>query len=449
MSDQTTRTLDETFRERADAIPPADLTPARFIRAARRQQRRHRAYGALGGVAAAAVVVALALQSAQVSSAPPVPAATSHPQETALTVDQVARANASHAWALSLPSGPPEARALGYELRRRGDRVAVVLPAGEALLPAGVRAVSSPTKVADGWLFIGHGADPTGEGGLSELGSSVLEVRADLTVRTLVEADVVASILPSPGGRGLGMVTGRVDSGTVQHERALFVLDSGDTVDVALPDPGAAAIASWVGDRVVFMGDARRMWGSRIHVYDLAERRWWVEHVPRIDGASTVGLLAAPAAQGGSLSRSIVMLHGDAQSCAHLMDGSDIDEEQLACAPSDVGLTVRVSPGGKYAVVGQGWHGRVNTGAPARVIDVATGADVPGVPRQLLDVGAQYLIWEDDHTLVGQATRATPVHDAATLFRWDLATRSGESLPWDPIQGPVPVLVNPEVAVLL
>jgi hypothetical protein len=64
-------------------------------------------------------------------------------------------------------------------------------------------------------------------------------------------------------------------------------------------------------------------------------------------------------------------------------------------------------------------------------------------------VGAFFLIWEDDHTLIGRATRATPVHESATLFRWDLHTSTGESLGWDPTQGPMPVQVNPDVAVLL
>jgi hypothetical protein len=455
MSDQTTRTLDETFRERTDALTPADFTPGRIMGTARRHQRRQRTYGALGGVAAAAVVVALALQSGQVTSAPPTPAGTSSSLETALTVDQVARANASHAWALSLPAGPPEHRDLGYELARRGDRVAVTLDRGEALLPQGVRAVSSPTKVADGWLFIGHGYDSTGEKSLDQLGSTLLHVGADLTVRTVLRADVVVSVLPSPDGRRAAVVTGtRNPDGQVEPDTAHFLtLGSAESVQVALPDPEASTAATWDGDRVVFLGDVRRRWGSRIHVYDLAEGRWWVEHVPRLDGADSVSLLAAPGAQGGSTSRSLVVLLGDAQACVHLMDGSTIGEEQLACAPTGTDLYTevfaRVSPAGRFAVVGQGWNGRVNTGPPARVIDLATGRDVVGIPRQALDVGAFFLMWENDHALVGQATRATPVHDSATHFRWDLTTPSGESLGWDPAGGPAPALVNPEVAVLL
>jgi hypothetical protein len=466
MSEPTTRTLDETFQERTDALPPADFTPDRIMRAARGQQRRHRAYGTLGGVAAAGLVVALALHSGPATTSSPQPATTSGTTETSLTIDQVTRANAGFAWAMGLPPGQPEARSLGYAVVRRSEltvgserggtetraeRVAVVLERGEALLPPGVRAVSSPTKVADGWLFIGHGDNRAGEGGIDELGSTVVHVGEDLTVRTLVEADVVGSIFPSPDGRRVAVVTGtRSGDGRVAYDTARFVtLDSRETVQVALPDPEASAVATWNGDRVVFMGDARGMGDSRIHVYDLAERRWWVQNVPRLDGASTVALLAAPAAQGGSSSKSLVVLHGDTQACIHLMDGSEIGEEQLACDRADAELSARVSPDGRYAVVGGGFFGRVNPGPPARIIDLATGRDVAGVPAQLLDVGAFHLIWENDHALIGQAARATPVHDSATLFRWDLHTSSGESLAWDPGAGPVPHFDSAEVPPVL
>lgn len=469
MSEPTTRTLDETFRERTDALAPADFTPDRIMRAARGQRRRHRAYGALGGVAVAAVVIGLALQSGPLNTAPPMPAGTSagvsSPMET-LTSEQVARANAGFAWAMGLPPGPPESRSLGYEVVGRGEltvgserggierqpeRVAVVLQRGEALLPPGVRAVSSPTKVADGWLFIGHGDNRTGEGGIDQLGSTVLHVGEDLTVHTVVAADVVASILPSPDGRRAGVVTGAVSGqGEVEYDAARFVtLASGETVEVALPDSDAGAIATWEGAEVAFVG-RQGVPSSRIHVYDLAERRWSVEDPPRVGGHSApVSLLAAPAAQGASTGQSFVVLQGvDSRSCVHLMDGSSIGPE-LVCVPGDREGHVRVSPGGRYAVVGGGFPGRVNPGPPARIIDLATGRDVAGVPAQLLDVGAYYLIWENDHALIGQATRATPVHDSATLFRWDLHTSSGESLAWDAGAGPMPHFDGAEVPPIL
>lgn len=449
MNDLDARNLAETFQERTEALPPADFTPDRLMRAAQRQHRRHRAYGALGGVAAAALVVTLALQSDQLTTAPPVPAATSNPLETALTVDQVVRANASHAWAVSLPAGPPEQRDLGYQVVRRGDRVGVVLDRGEALLPEGVRAVSRPTKAADGWLFIGHRADLTGERGVDLVGSVVLHVSDDLTVRTVTEADAVASILPSPDGRGLAVVTGRRSGDAIEYDGRRFFLASGETVDVPFPNPEAASIATWDGDLVTFVGrDGSGT--STVHVYDLSRRRWTAVPLP---GASardtTVALAAAPAAHGAPTNLALVVLHGLDESCLHRMTKSSVLAEPLVCGSSELGLVARVSPGGRYAVVGQGWNGRVNTGPAARVIDLATGRDVAGIPRQLLDVGANFLIWEDDHTLIGQATRATPVHDAATQFRWDLATSSGQSLGWDPTQGPMPVTVSPEAAVLL
>ncbi len=441
MSDQTSRLLDETFRERTDALPPADLAPVRLMRAARSRQRRQRAYGALGGAAAAAVVVALALQSGQVSSAPPVPAATSNPLETALTVDQVARANASHAWAISLPAGPAEDRQLGYEVARRGDRVAVILDGGEALLPPEVRAVSSPTKAADGWHFIGHPADSRDESGVSRLGTMVLEVSDDLSVRMVTEADVVASILPSPDGRGLAVVTGHRNGDTVEYDTALFILGSGDTMDVPLPDQDAAAIGTWDGDQVTFLGSSGGPASSRVHVYDLAQRSWRVEDTAAVlEGDANLSLVATPVAQGGSAGLAFVAVdRPDSAPCLHLMRGSRVEPEALACSEgANRSLVARVSPGGRFTVVGDGWNGRVNTGAPASIIDLTDGRELAKVPGQLRAVGAQFLIWEDEHTLVGQATRATPVHDAATLFRWDLSTSSGQSLEWDPAAGPMP-----------
>lgn len=449
MNDLDARTLDETLRERADALVPMDVTADGIMRTARGRQRRHRAYGALGGVAAAAMVVALTVQSGQVTSTPPVPAATSNLPETALTLDQAARANASHAWAISLPAGPAEDRQLGYGLVRRGERVAVILDGGEALLPPEVRAVSSPTKAADGWHFIGHRADSTGERGIDLIGSMVLHVGDDLSVRTVTEADVVGSILPSPDGRGLAVVTGHRDGDTVEYDGRRFFLASGDTVDVSFPNPEAAAVATWDGDRVSFVG-RDGLGTSEVDVYDLSTRTWTGEPLPgSAMRDTTVTLAAAAGAQVAPPSHALVVLHGLEESCLHRMAGSSVLAEPLVCGSSDRELMARVSPGGRYAVVGQGWNGRVNTGPAARVIELTTGTDVPGVPRQLLDVGAQFLIWEDDHTLVGQATRATPVHDAATQFRWDLTTSSGESLGYDPGWGRMPVVTNPYEDVLL
>ncbi len=451
MSDPTTRMLDETLQERVEALPPADFTADGIRRAARRKQRRQRTYGALGGAAAAAVVVALALQSGQLSSAPPQPAQGPVPVQTSLTIDQAARANASHAWAASLPAGPPEDRQLGYELVRRGERVAVIRDRGEALLPEGVAAVSSPTKVADGWLFIGHGPDQRGEAGVDHLGSTMIHVRDDLTVRTLVEADVVTGLLPSSDGQRAAVVTGtRSGEDQVEHDTVRFLrLDTTESLHVALGEPEASMPATWVGDRVTFVGQLLHLGSPRLAVYDVAERRWLSQQPPVLDGrASQIGLLAAAAAQGGSTSQALVALLGEERACAHVLDGSAVADQPLFCAPSDVELRVRVSPGGRYAVVGQARGGRLNVGEPARIIDLSTGRDVPGVPQELLDVGAFFLMWEDDQTLIGQATRATPVHDAAAQFRWDLVTRTGESLEFDPEQGPMP-RSGPESPLLL
>ena len=449
MSDLSTRILDETFHERADGLPPAEFAPERIMRAARARQRRQRAYGVLGGAAAAAVVVALALQSGQTTSAPPRPAGTSNSMEEVLTLDQAARANASHAWALSLPPGPPESRQLGYAVERRGGQVAVVLDRGAALLPPEVRAVSSPTRVADGWLFIGHRADSTGEHGADALGSMVLHLGDDLAVRIVTEAEVVGSMLPAPDGRGFAVVTGLRRADTVEYHGRRFVLASGDTVDVQFPNPEPAAVATWAGNRVSFVG-ADGPGASGVQVYDLAKKAWTEESLP---GSSmrdtTVTLAAAAGANGGSTDLAVVALRSLDESCLHRMTGSSVGTEPLLCGPNDRNLLARMSPDGRYAIVGEGWNGRVNTGGPARVIDLRTGADVPDVPHQLLDVGAFFLSWEDDHTLVGQATRAKPVHDAATLFRWDLATSRGESLGFDPAGGPLPVVTNPDEDVLL
>jgi hypothetical protein len=276
-------------------------------------------------------------------------------------------------------------------------------------------------------------------------------VRSDLTVRSLLEAEVVASIFPSPDGQRVGVVTGTVSGhGEIAFDAAHFVtLASGDAVDAALPDAHAAAIATWDGDRVTFVGRVGGLPSSRVHVYDLAQRRWTTEDL-RVEGGGSVNLLAAPAAEGGRTSQSFVVVQeADADACVHVMNGAAISPEALVCAPNAFGVLADVSPGARYVVVGQGFTGRVNAGPPARVIEIASGRDAAGVPQQVLDVGAFYLVWENEAALVGRATRATPVHDSATIFRWDLDTSTGESLGWDPTQGPMAIVDSGELTVLL
>ena len=63
--------------------------------------------------------------------------------------------------------------------------------------------------------------------------------------------------------------------------------------------------------------------------------------------------------------------------------------------------------------------------------------DVKGTPPEVLAVGVGHLYWENDHTLIGQATRVAPVHRSEALFRWDLTTSTGEAVEWNPADSPV------------
>ena len=96
----------------------------------------------------------------------------------------------------------------------------------------------------------------------------------------------------------------------------------------------------------------------------------------------------------------------------------------------------RVSPDGARAIVGDRHYERFNVNRPTRLIDLDTTTDVNGIPPEVLAVGVGHLYWENNHTLIGQATRVAPVHRSEALFRWDIATSTGEAVEWNPPDGP-------------
>jgi hypothetical protein len=165
-----------------------------------------------------------------------------------------------------------------------------------------------------------------------------------------------------------------------------------------------------------------------------------------------IRVLALPGAHGGDASRALVAVEQpEGRECLHVLAGASLLPDPLGCAEQTGSLYAKVSPDGRHAVVGDRRYGRVNPDRPARVVDLATLTDVEGIPAEVLAVGVLHLYWEDDRTLIGQATRVTPVHRSEALFRWDLALSKGEALPWDLAQSPIaPYTVgSPDEPVLL
>ena len=134
MNDLNTRVLEETLRERAASLPLPVPDGAELIDRAGRQHRRRAALGTLGGVAAtaAAALVAVLAMPSTAPEGPPTPASARPPSTSAsespfgqepLSIDDIARVDAVHAWATALPPGPTVERDLGFDAWREDGRI--------------------------------------------------------------------------------------------------------------------------------------------------------------------------------------------------------------------------------------------------------------------------------------------------------------------------------------
>lgn len=450
MNDLTHQTLDETLQERAEALPsPAPSGPALITRA-RRERRRRTALGTMGGVAAAAaaVLVAVLVTPAGPPERPVGPASTagsslssspsssqaqdgSSGQERPLSIDEIARINAGHAWATALPEGPPVERDLGYRAWRESGRIVVEVGGRRAVMPPDVGLLSSPVRMADGWLFRAHRSWDTGHA------HKVVHVGAERGSTLIAEAQAIWQVVAAPGGRRFAVVSADPGAdGALLSELSIRSADGAEERRVELSGWEEPRIATWQGDVVTLPAPS---WGSTpLRRLDLATGRWSDVRPPASFGEiSAIRVLALPGADGGDASRAFVAVEQpDGKGCVHVLATEGLTPDSLACSEHVDGLSARMSPGGAYAVVGDYHYGRVNPDRPARVLDAASLTDVEGIPAEVLDVGARHLYWEDEHTLIGQATRVTPVHRSEALFRWDLDSSTGQALAWDLAQSP-------------
>jgi len=431
MNKQTTP-LEETMTERAGAMPVVSVDPEVLIGRARATQRRRTAFVAGGGVAAtiAAIAVGLSLSSGPMHpqpAAPPTPSVSA--AEQVLTIDEITRVDAVHDWATALPKGPPVQRELGYQASWEGGRIVVDAGGRQTVLERDVTLLINPVKVADGWLFLATDRP-------SEEPTRVLHVADDGTVTEVARATHVWQAVVGPDRRQFVVVSsGPGRDGAVRNEATFYSLGRSEVRRVDLG--WQAQAATWSGDMVTFVSPPEA--STALRSYDLGSGSW--RDVPAaVNGAavSAVRALALPGADGVDPSRALVAVERPAGGgCIHVLAGSVIEAKELLCADDADELRARVSPQGRYAILGMSWSGRVNVNRPARVVDLITGTDAPGIPEELLEVGAPYLYWENAQVLIGQANRVSPVHRSEALFRWDIEARSGQSLEWDPAQAPL------------
>lgn len=450
MNHLTDGALEETLHERAGAMAGPVPSAASLIDRARRERRRRTALATVGGAAAtAAAVLVGVLATPSATPQRPAPASSRTPTtstsvtaEEPLTIDEATRANAVHDWATALPAGPPVELDLGYRARRQGDRLVIEIGGEQGVVPSYVKqeggsryevpggSLSNPVQVADGWLF-------RWRTNLTDVARRALHVSNELEITVVAQADDIRQVVAGPEGRRFAVVAGVMGpGGVVRYEVSVHSLDGSAVRRVQLGDRTEPTIATWQGDvlTLAWPGGGEAGLGR----YDLASGRW--SDVPPPDAAGDVAavrVVALPGDHGGDPSTALVAVERrDGTECLHLLEGAVVAPGSLGCA-ADVGdMAAEVAPGARYVLIGDARYGRVNTDHPARVLDVRTLRDLAGIPPEVLAVGVRHLYWEDDHTLIGLATRVSPVHGAEALFRWDLETASGESLPWDPAQSP-------------
>lgn len=443
MNAETQQLLVETLAERSGALTPASSGAAELIDRAQRDRHRRTALGTIGGVAAtaAAVLVAVLVTPGGGPDRPAGPAnrpsspTTSSVEGRPLSIDEASRLNAVHDWATSLPAGEPVSRQVGYRARREGDRIAIEVAGRHGLLPAGARILSSPTRVADGWLFLARRS-------VTEVPTRAIRVSpssdgAGLDVAVVAEATVVSQVVVGPGGRQFAVVSGDPGpDGVLRNVADFHALDDPGVRRLELRGWQEPRIATWEGDVVTLPSPLEA--STPLRSYDLATGHWAeVGSWEGLGDARDVQVVAEPGAQGGDPATALLSLAtGDGTSCLHVLDGTEIRTGRLACAVGSGQLQATVSPGARYVVVGDTHYGRVNPDRPARLLDLPSFEAVDDVPEEVLAVGVRHLYWEDEDTLIGQATRVAPVHQAEALFRWDLPSASGQSLPWDPDQTP-------------
>ncbi|WP_353508463.1 hypothetical protein [Intrasporangium sp.] len=442
MNDLNARILEETLHERAGSMPLPVPAGVELIDRAGRKRRRRAAVGTLAGAATAAVAVVAFLGIPSPAPERPVrPASSQAPSTSAsespvrqrpLSIDDVARVNRVHDWAIALPPGPAVKRDLGYRAWREDGHVVLQIGGRTVPLAERVQLLSHPTKVADGWLFAAH--DST-----SLPATRVLHVGTNLGVTVVAEADEVRQVVAGPGGRGFAVVTVSASRDEIMPGTVTFFSAEGrQQRHLELPGWQEPLIATWHGDVVTFPAPGGSP--TRLRSYDLRTGQMSDVRLASSQADVTdVRVLTIPGAWGGDPAAALVAVErSTGVECAHLIEGADIAPQPILCGPSDASwLIAKVSPDGTKAIIGDRYYERFNMDRPTRLIDLGTMTDVAGVPPEVLAVGVGHLYWENEHVLIGGANRVAPVHRSEALFRWNLSTSTGEALEWRLADSPV------------
>ncbi|WP_374969745.1 hypothetical protein [Terrabacter sp. BE26] len=432
MTDPTTTALAETLREH-DSDLGATLLAADIMGRARRRRSVRRAVGVATALAVTTTVTAVVVSVLPgPTRGAPAPARTmpisTVPTRSASTSTPAREQDAAWTWVSRLPAGGEFSPIwLGPDAPAAHGRMTVTTKGrthrlgnepGRVLY---VRSVGQP-----GWdtpqSFLVVGLLDSGD----EVAWSLSE--AGPAVRELWRGRHVVDALTVPGGVALLVGPG------ADHATGLAIFDAargGRRTDVDLPTsrPTRPRLATWKNGQITVVDaqvpDAQEGAGapvSRPATYDLASRSWTAGAPARWFGVA--------AADAGSYApeRTVVMLGaaGDSEVCAHWMDGTAVEPDEIACGAS---VEAHVSPGAERVLVLT--HPAGTKGMRPLVLGLALGTASVALP---VDEVSDALLWESGSTLVGRTV--DPDTGDPVGFRIDLGKgQQNEQLPAPPPSG--------------
>lgn len=418
MNDRTSLALAETLCEH-DRDVTRDLPAAPLIAGARRRRTRRRVTLSAAALAAAGLVFGIAVNTIPGrDSSAPVPATHStEPVEASPTHTMIPPQDDLHAWVESLPETPiPEGGDTLPAASTDGDRMVLSLGGRSVRMPEGVKALTLPRAVKNGWLFVGVTQTRLG---LYE-NTRILHVDVvSMTVREMATGGAIGSLLVSPERDSFAWVD-QVSTEPGAYGPAIFHLtrfsDGVAVVSKEYDDRQIGMPATWRDDMITFVRSRFAENGAETN--DVADPKW-VFDVRRATWTSKPWKrqfeFATPVrTKDGDTDAFVSMkeLGGD-RACFYRMVGEAVDPEALGCDEWP-----KVSPGHEFVAFAKG--DGTNSG---RVLDSATMAPVT-VPAQVADMLA-LCDWEKDSVLLCMPMIAdgdTQTH----AFRWSVTQGVGQ-----------------------